>query len=66
MVNLIAAPIDQIETRAEFPHQVRVDPDIRVTADAERFFIKGEYRAIENGRLVRRRKINTPVKREFV
>jgi hypothetical protein len=46
--------------------QVGVECEVRVTADAENFFIKGEYRAIEKGRLVRRRAIDIPIKREFV
>jgi len=43
-----------------------VECDIRVTADAEHFFLTGEYRALENNQLVRRRQLRVPVRRKFV
>jgi putative CocE/NonD family hydrolase len=43
-----------------------VECDVRVTADAENFYLTGEYRALENNQLVRRRDVRVPVKRKFV
>jgi hypothetical protein len=43
-----------------------VECDMRVTADAENFYLAGEYRAIENNQAIKRRAVNLPVKRKFV
>ena len=45
---------------------VSVECDIRITADAENFYLTGEYRALENNQLVRRRDARVPVRRKFV
>ena len=52
------------QTRADW--NACVECDIRVTADAEYFFVTGEYRALENNQLVRRRQVRVPVRRKFV
>jgi putative CocE/NonD family hydrolase len=53
-------------------HQARdewnagVECELRITADAENFSVEGEYRAIEDGQVVKRRVVNLPVRRKFV
>jgi len=66
---------DPLTARAEYEYriyllrgdwQVGIECDVLITADTENYRIKGEYRAIENGQLVKRRVIDTLVHREFV
>jgi hypothetical protein len=43
-----------------------VESGMRMTVDAENFYLAGEYRAIENNQVIKRRAVNLPVKRKFV
>lgn len=53
-------------THARGDWNASVECDMRVTADAENFYLSGEYQAIENNQVIKRRTINLPVKRLFV
>ena len=66
---------DPLSAEAEYRYRIKqtradwnacVECDIRVTANAENFFVTGEYRALENNQLVRRRQVQVPVRRKFV
>ncbi|MCP4472289.1 MAG: CocE/NonD family hydrolase [Gammaproteobacteria bacterium] len=43
-----------------------VECEVRVTADAENFYVTGEYRAIEDNRVIKRRVVEQPVRRKYV
>ncbi len=43
-----------------------VECEVKVTADADNFYIKGEYRAIENMKIIRRRGVDVSVRRKSV
>jgi len=66
---------DPLTAEAEYRYHIEhtredwnacVECDIRVTSDAEHFYLTGEFRALENGQLVRRRPVRKTVKRKFV
>jgi len=66
---------DSLTAEAEYQYRIQhsrgdwyagVECEIRVTADAENFYVKGEYRAIENKRVIKRRVVDVPVQRKFV
>jgi putative CocE/NonD family hydrolase len=43
-----------------------VECELRVSADAENFYIEGEYRALEDNRVIKRRTIKQPIPRKHV
>jgi len=66
---------DPLTAEAEYQYRIEhargdwnagVECEIRVTADAENFYVKGEYRAIENKRVIKRRGVDLPVQRKFI
>jgi putative CocE/NonD family hydrolase len=66
---------DPMTAEAEFQYQLKqsrgdwntgVECEMRVTADAANFYLSGEYRAIEDDRVIKRRIVNLPVKRNYV
>ena len=66
---------DPLTAVAEYSYQisqarddwkVTVECDIRVTADADNFYLSGEYRAIEKEQIIKRRSVNLPIKRKHV
>jgi hypothetical protein len=46
--------------------KVTVECDIRVTADADNFYLSGEYRALEDEQIIKRRRVKLPIKRNHV
>ncbi len=66
---------DPLTAVAEYSYQisqarddwkVTVECDIRVTADADNFYLSGEYRAIEDEQIIKRRSVNMPIERKHV
>jgi predicted acyl esterase len=66
---------DPLSARAEYHYrigfdrddwQVGVECDVEVSADLENFYIRGEYRALEDGKVIQRRVVDIPVKRRYV
>ncbi len=52
------------QTRGEW--HVSVESEIQITADQDFFYVTGEYRALENKKVIRRRAVDITVRREFV
>ncbi len=66
---------DPLTAEAEYQYQIKqargewnasVECEIRITADINYFYVKGEYRAIENRKVIRRREVDLKVRRQFV
>ncbi len=66
---------DPLSAKAEYRYrigharknwQAGVECEVEVSADAENFYVRGEYRAIEDRRVIKRRMIDVMVKRQFV
>ncbi len=66
---------DPLSAEAEYQYRLKharggwnasVECDMRVTADAENFYVTGEYRAIEDKRVIKRRVVEQSVPRKYV
>ena len=66
---------DPLSAQAEYQYRLKharggwnasVECDMRVTADAENFYLAGEYRALEDKRVIKRRVIEQSVPRKYV